>query len=124
VALTQQLIVAFAGDARANGSQFVLLYFPARDERPLGDYQGDDSIKPYVSRLAQLQDRLGHAPFEQVDFVPIFAKLPAKSYYYVVDSHWRPAGHDVVARRLFERLSADIYARATGTVPTSRVASP
>ena len=109
VELTLSLVEAFASEAQANSSKFHILYFPARDELPLADYHDKESIKPYISNLAILQDRLKKSQLEQIDFVPVFAKLPSKTYYYQVDGHWRPTGHEVVARLLFQRLAGDIY---------------
>jgi hypothetical protein len=56
-----------------------------------------------------MEDFLNSSQLEWIDFVPLFAKHPAKTYYYEVDGHWRPAGHEFVARHLFHWLNGDVY---------------
>jgi hypothetical protein len=120
VELTRRLIEAFAREARANGSRFLLLYLPGKHERPLADYQPSDSIPRYVLRVAALQERLKGLHLETIDFVPVFAALPWKTYYYNIDGHWRPAGHEVVAREVYQRLASDLHGKFVSDETQSR----
>lgn len=112
VELTRKLIQDFADSCHARGTKFLMLYLPARDERPLSEYRIPSQAKIYEVQLASLQRRLQSAPIESMDFVSVFAKRPSKAFYYAIDGHWRPAGHELVARALHERLKDEVLERS------------
>lgn len=111
VDLTINLIKRFAKEAKLNHSDFLMLSFPARGQKPLNQYtKGEKNIGKIDIQLAQLKNLLLKESITVIDFIPIFYVLPLADSYYESDGHWREGGHKVVAEKLYESLKNKVWA--------------
>ena len=115
VELTLRLIEEFRSRVQAQGSEFLLVNLPARGQKPLAAYESAGEIRqPYIDQLEVLQHALEERNIEMLDLVPTFMRLPVEPYYYQLDGHMRPAGHEVVAATIHDQLLHTVRSTITG----------
>jgi lysophospholipase L1-like esterase len=117
VRLTESLVAAFRAEVEATGADFVTVSLPVRGQRRSGEYPAGVVEPPYARRLAALQSWLEQVGVPLIDLLPVFADLPADTYYYQRDGHMRPPGHVLIANRLQPELATRLYARLDSERP-------
>lgn len=117
VLLTERLVGGFRAEVEASGADFLMISLPVRGQREAGQYPAGAVEPPYARRLASLQSQLHAAGVPVIDFLPVFAVLPADAHYYERDGHMRPPGHVVIADGLLPEMQTRLYARLPAQQP-------
>lgn len=121
--LTEQVLAAFAGAARRQGTRFALVYAPAivqiddgdwRAKRDLHGLAGEDYDLTKPSR--ELRDIAGRHEIPFLDLYPDFASAAPGTTLFYRDSHWTPVAHQVAAQAVARFVLAEnlLPARSAG----------
>ena len=109
--LTLRLIEEFQREVRRNGSSFLIVNFPERDQKNFSDYVGGEAIPRYVVMYEALKTILSERYIRVLDLVPVFSKLSKSHYYFEHDGHMNNRGHQVIASSIYEVVIPEILNR-------------
>jgi lysophospholipase L1-like esterase len=107
--LTLRLIAEFRKEVSADGSRFMLVNLPAKNQKLLSSYSEQDQIKEHVIRGETLVNDLARTDVKLLNLVPAFADLPASKYYFEHDGHMTRSGHQIIASNIHQAILPDVY---------------
>ncbi len=109
--LTLRLIEEFQRASLRNGSSFLIVNLPERDQKNISDYIQGEAIPRYVVLCEDLKISLVERKIRVLDLVPVFSKLPKARYYFENDGHMTKWGHQVIASSIYEVVHSEILNR-------------
>jgi hypothetical protein len=109
--LTLRLIEEFQRAVLRNGSSFLVVNLPERDQKNLSGYIGGEAIPRYVVLCETLKTSLVDRHIRVLDLVPAFSSLSKPHYYFEHDGHMTKWGHQVIASNIYEAVLPEILNR-------------
>ncbi|MBW2737526.1 MAG: hypothetical protein JRE64_01485 [Deltaproteobacteria bacterium] len=109
--LTLRLIKEFQREVLQNGSSFLIVNLPEKDQKNISDYVGGEAIPQYVVRCEALKFSLIDKNIRVLDLIPVFSSLSKSHYYFEHDGHMTKCGHQVIASNVYEFVLPEILSR-------------
>lgn len=105
VAVTEKLLTEFMHEVQRDGTKFIVVNIPAKNQRPFSDYGVNETPPRHVVLYNRVERALSEnqGP-ERVDLAPFFARFAVDPYYFPNDSHMTPLGLQLVAMRIKDYL--------------------
>lgn len=105
VAVTEKLLTEFMREVKRDGTKFIMVHIPAKNQRPFSNYGANEIPPRHVVLYNKVERALNEnqGP-ERVDLAPFFAKFAVDPYYFPNDSHMTPLGLQLVAMGIKDYL--------------------
>jgi len=119
--LTEMLVSEFRSQVESNGSRFIFMNLPAKNQKLMRNYEEKEMVPEYVSQTDELLWYIEKQDVEILDLVPVFSPLPKIEYYFEHDGHMNREGHVKIADELFEYIRFFILELAGSNVSTQEL---